>query len=386
MMIYPFAWQMFKFALNLSGSGTKQNSFFVWLQSSGGMDGTEHHPGIVEKNRIVIRGNARNNGISAARASDVLPCFWDDQTAKARQRLKQMALKDRFDKVHGGWVALLGVVILSPDALLLRLIKADDFSTAFWRLGLLSVALLTVALWNGAKQGKGVVQSIRPGKFEMLTGLFYGGTCTLFMFSVRNTDAANTLIIIAATPLLAGLIGVFIFKRAQPIRTWVASVVVFTALLGLFSAGFGGENALGDMLALGAAICMACYFNMLGAKPEIDAIKGMLFGAFIASLVLLTGAEPLSPTGLDWLWLLVLGFWVLPVSFLMISYASRRIPAAEVSLIMLNEAIFGSFLVWVFVHEVPDEMTLISGTVVIATLVIHSLLGLRASKRARAVA
>ncbi|CAM3334461.1 MULTISPECIES: DMT family transporter [Thalassospira] len=293
-----------------------------------------------------------------------------------------MTLRDRFGSVHGGWIALLGVVILSPDALLLRLIAADDFTTAFWRLGFLTVALLLVALWNGAKRGEGIVQSIRPNGFEMLTGLFYGGTCTLFMFSVRNTDAANTLIIIAATPLLAGLIGVFIFKRSQPIRTWVASVVVFVALLGMFSAGFGGKNALGDMLALGAAICMAGYFNVLGAKPEVDALKGMLFGAFVVTLILLPGAEPLSPIGLDWVWLLMLGFWVLPVSFLLIAYASRKIPAAEVSLIMLNEAIFGSFLVWVFVNEVPDEMTLISGTVVITTLVIHSLLGLRASKRA----
>jgi len=297
-----------------------------------------------------------------------------------------MTLRDRFGSVHGGWIALLGVVILSPDALLLRLIAADDFTTAFWRLGFLTVALLLVALWNGAKRGEGIVQSIRPNGFEMLTGLFYGGTCTLFMFSVRNTDAANTLIIIAATPLLAGLIGVFIFRRSQPIRTWVASVVVFVALLGLFSAGFGGKNALGDMLALGAAICMAGYFNVLGAKPEVDALKGMLFGAFVVTLILLPGAAPLSPVGLDWVWLLMLGFWVLPVSFLLIAYASRKIPAAEVSLIMLNEAIFGSFLVWVFVNEVPDEMTLISGTVVITTLVIHSLLGLRASKRARAAA
>ncbi|KJE35215.1 membrane protein [Thalassospira sp. HJ] len=297
-----------------------------------------------------------------------------------------MAFKDRLENVHGGWIALLGVVILSPDALLLRLIEADDFTTAFWRLGFLTVALLLVALWHGAKRGEGVWQSIVPGRFEMLTGLFYGGTCTLFMFSVRNTDAANTLIIIAATPLLAGLIGVFIFKRGQPIRTWVASVVVFVALLGLFSAGFGGKNALGDMLALGAAICMAGYFNVLGAKPEVDAIKGMLFGAFIVTLVLLPGSAPFSPVGADWVWMLLLGFWVLPVSFLLIAHASRKIPAAEVSLIMLNEAIFGSFLVWVFVNEVPDEMTLISGTVVITTLVIHSLLGLRASKRARAAA
>lgn len=297
-----------------------------------------------------------------------------------------MGLRDRFNNLHGGVIALLGVLILSPDALLLRFIEADDFSTAFWRLGFLSMALLMVALWNGAKRGDSVLQSILPSRFEMLTGLFYGGTCTLFMFSIRNTDAANTLIIIAATPLLAGLIGVFIFKRAQPMRTWIASIVVFAALLSLISAGFGGKNALGDVLALGAAICMACYFNVLGARREVDAIKGMLVGAFVVTLLLLPGAEPLAVQGMDWVWLLILGFWVLPVSFLMISHASRKIPAAEVSLIMLNEAIFGSFLVWLFIDEVPSQTTFVSGAVVIVTLVAHSMLGLRARKHARAQA
>jgi hypothetical protein len=36
MMIHPFAWQMFKFAPNLSGLRGKQNSFFVSMQSSAG--------------------------------------------------------------------------------------------------------------------------------------------------------------------------------------------------------------------------------------------------------------------------------------------------------------------------------------------------------------
>jgi drug/metabolite transporter (DMT)-like permease len=283
-------------------------------------------------------------------------------------------------------MALLGVVILSPDALLVRLITAEDFTTAFWRLGFLTIALLLVAIWRGARRGDGIVQSIIPRGYEILTGIFYGGTCTFFILSIRNTDAANTLVIIAATPLLAGLMGFFIFKQSQPWRTWIASIVVVVALLSLISSGFGGENALGDLLALAAAFCMAGFFNMLGAKPGLSEIRSMLFGAFFSTLVMLPGADPFVVRGMDWVWLLMLGFWVLPVSFLLISAASRKIPAAEVSLIMLNEAILGSFLVWLFIHEVPSQITFISGAVVIVTLVTHSYLGMRAAKRARVVA
>ncbi|MCC9622488.1 DMT family transporter [Thalassospira sp. MA62] len=295
-----------------------------------------------------------------------------------------MALRDQIEGMHGGILALLGVVVLCPDALLIRFIEADDFTTAFWRLGFLTIALLMLALWQGIKGGEGIIQSIMPDRYETLTGLFYGGTCAFFILSVRNTDAANTLVIIAATPLLAGVIGVLVFKRRQPMRTWIASIVVFVALLSLISAGFGGENALGDILALGTACCMAGFFNVIGAKPHMNEVRGMLVGAFLSTLVMVPGAQPLAVQGMDWVWLLALGFWVLPVSFLLISAASRKIPAAEVSLIMLNEAILGSFLVWLFIDEVPSQTTFLSGTVVIVTLVVHSLIGMRAARRRRA--
>ena len=42
-----------------------------------------------------------------------------------------------------------------------------------------------------------------------------------------------------------------------------------------------------------------------------------------------TGAEPLSPTGLDRLWLLVLGFWVLPLRISLKSMSDRHFSGGE---------------------------------------------------------
>ncbi|KZB65075.1 DMT family transporter [Thalassospira sp. MCCC 1A02491] len=294
-----------------------------------------------------------------------------------------MALRDQIGNLHGGWLALIGVLVICPDALLIRLIEVDDMTASFWRLALLSVATLMLALWKGQRRGEGVLQSVTPGRTEIPAALFYCGTTIFFILSVRNTDAANTLVIIAATPLIAGVMGVFIFKRGQPMRTWVASFVVLAALGMIVGAGFGGKNALGDLLALGTATCMAGFFNVIGAKPEINEIKAMLLGAVLGAVILLPTAEPFTVTGMDWLWLAMLGFWVLPVSFLFISAGARKIPAAEVGLIMLNEAIFGSFLVWLFIGEVPSNTTLICGSVVIVTLVLHSYLGIREVRRMR---
>ncbi|MBX2830433.1 MAG: DMT family transporter [Rhodospirillales bacterium] len=295
-----------------------------------------------------------------------------------------MSFRNQVGNLHGAWLALIGVIVICPDALLIRLIEVDDMTASFWRIGFLAVSTLIMALLKGRYTGEGLVASVMPGRHEIPAGLFFCGTTIFFILSIRNTDAANTLVIIAATPLIAGIIGVLVFKRSQPMRTWGASIVVFVALAMIVGAGFGGENALGDVLALCAATCMAGFFNVIGARPQINEIKAMLFGSFLGALILLPAASPFSVTGMDWLWLLIIGFWVLPVSFLFISAGARKIPAAEVGLIMLNEAIFGSFLVWLFIDEAPSQMTLVCGTIVIATLMFHSFLGIRESRRVRA--
>ncbi|WP_430475062.1 DMT family transporter [Thalassospira lucentensis] len=297
-----------------------------------------------------------------------------------------MSFRNQVGNLHGAWLTFIGVLVICPDALLIRLIEVDDMTASFWRIGFLAVATFVMALIKGHYKGQGFVASVMPGRPEIPAGLFFCGTAIFFILSIRNTDAANTLVIIAATPLIAGVIGVLVFKRNQPMRTWVASVVVFVALALIVGAGFGGENALGDVLALGAATCMAGFFNVIGARPQINEVKAMLFGSCLGALILLPTAEPFSVTGMDWVWLLILGFWVLPVSFLFISAGARKIPAAEVGLIMLNEAILGSFLVWLVIDETPGQMTLVCGTIVIVTLVFHSLLGIRESRRMRAAA
>ncbi|WP_245881318.1 DMT family transporter [Thalassospira marina] len=289
------------------------------------------------------------------------------------------------ERVHGGWLALLGITILSPDALLIRLIKADDMTTAFWRLLILGLTLMTAAAWRGMRARQPLWQAIRPRRDEILAGLFYGGTSACFILSIKNTDAANTLVIIAATPLISGLIGAFLFRRRQPLRTWIASIVVFVALATIVGNGLGGAHMLGDILALGTALCMACYFNVLGVRINIDTVRAMMVGALLVALCVAPAATPSALHPWDPLWLVLLGCLVLPLSFTFISMGAKRIPAAEVGLIMLTEAILGSGLVWLFMDEVPSSTTLIAGAVVIATLATHSLLALYGNRNRRTV-
>jgi drug/metabolite transporter (DMT)-like permease len=51
----------------------------------------------------------------------------------------------------------------------------------------------------------------------------------------------------------------------------------------------------------------------------------------------------------------------------------RYLPAPEVSMITLLEVILGPLLVWAVIGENPGQMTLIGGTVIVATVSLHAL-------------
>ncbi len=98
------------------------------------------------------------------------------------------------------------------------------------------------------------------------------------------------------------------------------------------------------------------------------------------SLLLVTAplASPLDVNPSDMLYLFILGCIIMPISFGLITLGPRYITAAEVSLLMLGETVLGPIWVWMVLHEVPPERTLVGGAVILVTLVVHSLVGLRA--------
>ncbi|HSH12898.1 MAG TPA: hypothetical protein VLA15_04090, partial [Desulfurivibrionaceae bacterium] len=61
------------------------------------------------------------------------------------------------------------------------------------------------------------------------------------------------------------------------------------------------------------------------------------------------------------------------------------IPAAEVSLMLLMETVFGSLLVWLFLGEVPPDMSFVGGSIILVALAVHGWLEAR-RYRARGLA
>ncbi len=287
---------------------------------------------------------------------------------------------DRSTHLKGLLMTFTAVLILSPDALLVRLIRCDVWTLLFWRClltGSMQSIFLTIH-YRGQ-----LVQSFRNiGR----TGLLSAGVVTagafFFVNSLKQTTAANTLIILAATPLFSSLLSWLFLREKIARRTWVAIIICFGGILLIFSGSLNSGLLFGDLLALGATVMWASNLVILRSSKAVNMIPANLLGnMLVVPAALLAGAQPLAVATQDMIFLLLLGGIVLPVSFTLITLGPRYLPAPEVSLILLVETILGPIWVWLVLNEVPHATTLLAGLMIISTLAVHTLMSLWALRR-----
>ena len=268
-----------------------------------------------------------------------------------------------------------GVLVLSPDSLFIRLVDADVWTIVFWRGLLMGLTIVTAtAVWSRG----GVSAQFRSlGRVGLVVAALFGSQLTLFATSITHTSVANTLVIFATAPLFAAVLSWIFLGEPVPLRVWLAVTASLGAILYIFFGSIGTGRLSGDFAAAGAALAMAIGLTIMRRNSHIIMVPAWGIGALFAAVFAAFFADPFSISGTDVAVLLPSGILVLPVSFALIGLGPRRISAPETSLLMILETIIGPLWVWWILEESPNAEALIGGAVVIAVLVANSLVGLR---------
>ena len=269
----------------------------------------------------------------------------------------------------------IGVVVISPDALIVRSVEASAWTTVAWRGIFTAVGTVALLLLLRPPDGR---RSWRPTTPHLFAGALFAAASVAFVSALDRTDAASVLVIIAAGPLIASVLGrVFLHQRAAP-RTWFTGVVVVAGLAVILGGSIGQGDVDGDLLALAGATCFAGYLTVSRAARPVDMTPAIAVGGVGAGLVgLAAGADPWISAG-DLLLLALLGIVILPVSLALITRATHHVPAPEVNLVALLETLLGPLWVWLAIGERPSAEVLAGGVLVVGAVTIHSALALRA--------
>ncbi|TBX29110.1 DMT family transporter [Nioella sediminis] len=281
------------------------------------------------------------------------------------------------DYAKGLWLTLTGVLILSPDVLLIRLAGLPEWTLMFWRgAGMGAV----IALWLLVTQGRGAIAAFKGvGLAGLAIGLSYTIGNVSFLYSVGHTLAANTLFILATMPVFSALIARFVLGQPVPGRTWatIAAVLAGIGLIAMGSAGGGQGDLLGDLAAVVTALSWAVIFAIAGQKKTLSMVPAMSIAGFFAMFVSLFLAPGLSVPAVSVPFVVIIALIVTPGATALLSLGPRYLPPADVSLIMLLEAVFGPLLVWLVLAEFPGGWTLAGGAVVLGALALNNLAALR---------
>ena len=284
----------------------------------------------------------------------------------------------RISSDHAFGLVLAGVamLVISPDALIIRLIEADQWTFLFWRGLIPSLAMTAMLTARHGRRTPALFRAIgRPG---LAIAFLFGISTILFISAILITSVANALVIISVQPLLSAIFSRWFLGEAVRPSTWVATVIVLAGVAIIFSGSLGGGNIWGDILAFMGSCCMAGQMVIIRHARAVNMVPAVVLSGPLVSLVALPFATPFAVSGNDVGLLLLLGLIILPIPFFLSALAPRYAPAAEISLISLIESVTGPFIVWLVIDEVPAVETLLGGAVILTTLAVYFTIALRA--------
>ena len=269
-------------------------------------------------------------------------------------------------------ITALGVLVISPDGLLTRLILTDHWTMIFYRALFVSFGMWLVVSFTCPNRVWQQYRTVR-GPGLIMVGLYALGTIS-FIYAITHTSVANTLIILSTTPLFAALVSWLLLKERLELRTLVAIALVALGVGIIGSGSIGQPGGLaGDLAAVLGSFCLGSGFVFVRRFPGVSVFPA------ISCSGLLTAA-PLSVTESDLGYLLIMGIYMVPIGSALMYLGPRYIPAAEVGLLMLLESILGPLWVWLILEEEPGHLTLLGGAIVISTLAINTVWKMKSSR------
>jgi drug/metabolite transporter (DMT)-like permease len=172
------------------------------------------------------------------------------------------------NQVKGTLCCLCGILVISPDSLLVRLVSSlPDMEVIFYKYLFLASVLLVGMV---ASQGKGAIDTLlNLGWIGWITGVIWGISNFFLNYAFQHADVASVLVINAANPVFCTIASYLLIKEPMKIRTIVATVACFISILIIFSGSLGsgdktgGSSPEGLVYALIASMTFGLFFALL---------------------------------------------------------------------------------------------------------------------------
>jgi drug/metabolite transporter (DMT)-like permease len=249
--------------------------------------------------------------------------------------------------IPGYILILMGAFFLSWGGLLIREIEnADIWQVLFWRAFFFSLTLIFFLLFRYKKQAFHII------KKSGYPGLAYGFAMSLgfvaYIIAMTETTVANVLFIISSQTIWLAIFGYLFLKENT-------------------------GSLKGNLVALYIPINFAFLILLIRKFPKIDFVPALLIAGFLSMVYGFVMSETIVVSLYDLLIVFLLGSFQHAFGFICITIGARSTPAVIVGLLMLTEALFGPFWVWLFINEIPPTSVFLGGGIIVIAVIFKTL-------------
>jgi drug/metabolite transporter (DMT)-like permease len=263
---------------------------------------------------------------------------------------------------RGQLYAVLAALAWSSAGVLQRQVTASVATQIAGRSAFAFVALTAFAMYSQQPTG-GIFN--RPS-LGVAAAMAVANGC--FLLALNYGSVADALFFQSLSPVGAAVLGIW-WLDERPDSVTVAATFAATLGIAIMVGGPGGGgvdagNAFGFLAALAFIVVIVIGRRQRGGSTAAAIGLGQLL-LVVASAPWVKTAG-LTPANVGWLALLGIAQIGLGSGFF--AAAARRLPAAELGLILLAELLLGPLWTWIGVSERPNTSTLVGGGIAFASV------------------
>ena len=208
--------------------------------------------------------------------------------------------------------------------------------------------------------------------------LAYTGTTLLFAAATKLTTAANAILLQYTAPVYIALLGSWMLGERATRTDWATIAVVLAGMALFFFDQLSASGFLGNVLGIVSGVAFALMTLLLRKQKDASPADSIILGNLIAGLIGLPFMFTTPPPGMvGWAALCGLGIFQLGLSYLLYSFAIKRVTALEAVLIPVIEPILNPVWVMLLLGEKPGPYALLGGAIVVGAVIVRALVAIR---------
>ena len=269
--------------------------------------------------------------------------------------------------------AVLGAMVISFSAILVRLAEVSPSTAAFFRCAYALPVLALLAWHESRRYGPRTLRERVP---LWIAGVMFAADLTFWHHSIEAVGAGLATVLGNIQVVLVGLLAWVALGERPDNRSLASIPVVFTGVIlisGVVGSGaYGDDPLLGVVYGVLTAITYALFILILRqGNADVRRPAGPLFDATLSAAVF-SALGGIVVGDIDWVpdleaqaWLVLLALSSQVLGWLLISVSLPRLPAVLTSIVLMLQPVTTVFLGAVILSEAPSAVQLLGVAIVI---------------------